>query len=668
MIYTRIKPFAILATLLLFLQFGDVASVYADSPSCDPAINAFNAATRPGACRTFDFGNACYGSSNASADPSTLAFNTVGRTAGLTQLQRVSTIMPTGAVLMSAKDSQGRQVNIIVFGNSQAAPGAGVPGQVYTLRWTGGQPVCQKTPSGMMLQTPKQQQGSITVNGVTIKLGSTAFVSVEGDMLFDQDPRINRRNGSRNPNADLCSGFDSDCNFGNCAVNSRLVWGPFCRGDVYPYIHRGAYRVTLQGVGQVTAGATDYNPQRQKFAYGAHDLTLPASYTFCYPGLPANGTGFETLVLSRDPEARIDRITVEYLGENCAAAPSALTDKPELSLMTVYNIEGQVRITAAGTSYDMAPNQKVRIHFTSGQITLVEPPLPAGPLPTSRLVQWLTFDEQGGLPVVNRGNEEVTPPVAGFGQIGLSAGSGATLSTATPTTAIAAARRSNNLAVETQGLVGEVIAYDPSIGANNSAGIAAVRYELFDAFGNLVYSSEERTAAYCAFGGNGPCTPWVFAEHNNTWPDGQSIQPGSHTLRATVTSAKGGVSTIEAQINLAPATLDQQGPDIGPITLYTDSGSTSICQYDTLTGVSAITDRSGVRSATLWYRQIPSDSSPGEWQSIDMSSDGGTYYSDQINELTSGLLEYYIEAVDTVGNPAYSSTESVDINSCYEAS
>lgn len=100
-----------------------------------------------------------------------------------------------------------------------------------------------------MLQTPKQQQGSITVNGVTIKLGSTAFVSVEGDMLFDQDPRINRRNGLRNLNADLCSGFDSDCNFGNCAVNSRLVW-LFCRGDVYPYIHRGAYRVTLQGVGQ----------------------------------------------------------------------------------------------------------------------------------------------------------------------------------------------------------------------------------------------------------------------------------------------------------------------------------------------------------------------------------------------------------------------------------
>ena len=157
----------------------------------------------------------------------------------------------------------------------------------------------------MILQTPGGKNGTIVVNGVTIKLGSTAYVVPGADLLFDQDPRIDRRQGSRNPSAPLCSGFDSDCDFGDdsCRRTDRLVYGPFCREDTYPYIDQGLYRVTLYGEGEVQAGATDYNISHDYEMMGTHRLTLPGSYTFCWDGLQPGGTGFETVVQARSDGA-----------------------------------------------------------------------------------------------------------------------------------------------------------------------------------------------------------------------------------------------------------------------------------------------------------------------------------------------------------------------------
>ena len=134
-----------------------------------------------------------------------------------------------------------------------------------------------------------------------------------GRILFDSDPRNNRRG----VNATFCSGFESECEFGNCPQNYRLVWGPFCREIDYPYIKPGLYQVTFQGTGTVRAGATDYGATNQLFAYAEEMLTLPGSFTFCWPGRGTNGYGFETVAQSVGTPAAITRIRVEYLGESC---------------------------------------------------------------------------------------------------------------------------------------------------------------------------------------------------------------------------------------------------------------------------------------------------------------------------------------------------------------
>jgi hypothetical protein len=133
------------------------------------------------------------------------------------------------------------------------------------------------------------------------------------DVLFDDDPRNNRRG----VNQTFCSGFESECNFAGCARNQRLVWGPYCREGDYPYIKPGLYRITLVGTGTVRAGATDFGSTRQLFAFGQHEIDLPGSFTFCWPGRASNGYGFETIVQSLGVYAAIDRIVIAYLDEQC---------------------------------------------------------------------------------------------------------------------------------------------------------------------------------------------------------------------------------------------------------------------------------------------------------------------------------------------------------------
>lgn len=138
--------------------------------------------------------------------------------------------------------------------------------------------------------------------------GSTAR-----NALFDDDPRNNRRG----VNATFCSGFESECNFGGCPQNYRLLWGPYCRESDYPYIKPGLYRVTFQGTGEVRAGATDYGETNQLFGFVQQTLELPASFTFCWRGRQPGGYGFETIAQSTGGYASIDRVTIEYVGAEC---------------------------------------------------------------------------------------------------------------------------------------------------------------------------------------------------------------------------------------------------------------------------------------------------------------------------------------------------------------
>jgi hypothetical protein len=133
------------------------------------------------------------------------------------------------------------------------------------------------------------------------------------NILFDDDPRNNRRG----VNAYFCSGFESECSFAGCPQNYRLVWGPYCRETDYAYIKPGLYRVTFQGTGDVRAGATDYGATNQLFAFTEQTLELPGEFTFCWQGRQSGGYGFETIAQSTGGYASIDRITIEYVSEEC---------------------------------------------------------------------------------------------------------------------------------------------------------------------------------------------------------------------------------------------------------------------------------------------------------------------------------------------------------------
>ena len=287
-----------LALACLLLVLG-AQSAHAQPPSCNDLIAQLNSSLAVNVCQTIGLGNACLAarSVSATARTGTLRFSAPGNQAALNNIQRMITVPQNGAAILLGGTAT-NPVKVLVFGDTATAPNNNQPANVLTVRAANGQPICERTRSGMILQTPTGKNGTIVVNGVTINLGSTVYVVPGADLLFDQDPRIDRRQGHRNPNAPLCSGFDSDCGFGDgsCSSNDRMVWGPFCREDSYPYIETGLYRVTLYGAGEVQAGATDYGISQSYDSLGTQRLRLPGSYTFCWGGLEDGGSGFETVV------------------------------------------------------------------------------------------------------------------------------------------------------------------------------------------------------------------------------------------------------------------------------------------------------------------------------------------------------------------------------------
>ena len=91
-----------------------------------------------------------------------------------------------------------------------------------------------------------------------------------------------------------------------------------------------------------------------------------------------------------------------------------------------------------------------------------------------------------------------------------------------------------------------VRAFDSTVGERDGAGIANVDLIVLDPDGNEVYRRRESTAGYCAFGGGEPnCTVYVFADHENAWPNGEPIRDGeNYRLRAEI-QAKDGSRTAE---------------------------------------------------------------------------------------------------------------------------
>ncbi|MEM7537521.1 MAG: hypothetical protein AAF639_35450, partial [Chloroflexota bacterium] len=137
-----------------------------------------------------------------------------------------------------------------------------------------------------------------------------SYTAPQATSLFNDNPS----NNVRGQNAYFCSGFVSECNFANCPRNYRMVYGPYCRNSDYPYIIPGEYKVSVSGTGRVRIGATDFGQTSQLFGFGSYDVTLPASYTFCWRGRQPGGYGFETIVQSMGGASSVSRISIEYLG------------------------------------------------------------------------------------------------------------------------------------------------------------------------------------------------------------------------------------------------------------------------------------------------------------------------------------------------------------------
>jgi hypothetical protein len=96
-----------------------------------------------------------------------------------------------------------------------------------------------------------------------------------------------------------------------------------------------------------------------------------------------------------------------------------------------------------------------------------------------------------------------------------------------------------------------VDAHDPAVGTNGGDGIDFVNMWVYGPDGREVRFRREGMSGYCIFENGEPtCNAWVFAEHDNRWPEGAQFRPGVHTLRAEVHADDGRVVVLERVIEL----------------------------------------------------------------------------------------------------------------------
>jgi hypothetical protein len=89
------------------------------------------------------------------------------------------------------------------------------------------------------------------------------------------------------------------------------------------------------------------------------------------------------------------------------------------------------------------------------------------------------------------------------------------------------------------GLVFQAQAFDSAQGTHDGDGIDHVILSVLRN-GVEVYQRRENDPGYCAFSGGEPnCNVFIFAENGNSWPNGPSIEPGPHILRAVAFTGDG---------------------------------------------------------------------------------------------------------------------------------
>jgi hypothetical protein len=76
----------------------------------------------------------------------------------------------------------------------------------------------------------------------------------------------------------------------------------------------------------------------------------------------------------------------------------------------------------------------------------------------------------------------------------------------------------------------EAEAWDPDVGMNNGDGIQRVEFRIRNSGGGTVFSSNEYNAAYCVFGGNGPCNTMGTSLWDSLPNDTYTIYARAHAI------------------------------------------------------------------------------------------------------------------------------------------
>ena len=133
-------------------------------------------------CSDLNRNTACYGKEDVFVDPPEYRFQALRDHRPLEVLNSIDTI-GNGWVLMNLQIAgETALVKAILFGPTElnaTEPGA----HDFLMRIDDQNLLCQDTPPGMVVSTVTDTTSQLTVNGIPIMLGSTAFVTAKGDSL-----------------------------------------------------------------------------------------------------------------------------------------------------------------------------------------------------------------------------------------------------------------------------------------------------------------------------------------------------------------------------------------------------------------------------------------------------------------------------------------------------
>jgi len=185
--------------LLLFVLLFSSVMIHAQDECPSIVQDALDAVGQ--ACLGTERNQACYGNGQIDLIPQTGAvipsFETAGDLATISDIQTL-TLYPldlderTWGVSMMLVQANlpdtlpGQNVSVVLFGDSEL----NIDSETDAFYFQGGigQPACAEAPDGLLIQTPEGQgMIDLTLNGVDIQLGSTAYITAEAgnELVFN---------------------------------------------------------------------------------------------------------------------------------------------------------------------------------------------------------------------------------------------------------------------------------------------------------------------------------------------------------------------------------------------------------------------------------------------------------------------------------------------------